>query len=341
MDKKALIKALRDTVQSASNTVASGVSAPVDLIAAGLRKVGLPIPQAPVGGSQWMENMGLTVPVEDGIPKLAGETLGMIVPMAATAKAPQIAAAANRGLENLAAPRTLNTPGYGGQRGAVGFVYPQQEALDIAQRNAAKPVSEGGLGLPPNNTAMDRAKAMGFDADLLHGTDKELLRFEPNRAITKDHGWYGHGAVYLTPDPNAASAYSNWKNVGAGTSGKMGQELHGQNVMPLMVRRGNVFDYGDAPPIMDRAKAAEFSAQVKGLGFNTVEVPNKYAAPEYAKNYETVVFDPSRIRSRFAAFDPARINENNLLGYADPRLLGLLGLGTAGGIGAYNYMQGK
>lgn len=119
MDKKALIKALRDTVQSASNSVASGVSAPVDLIAAGLRKVGLPIPQAPVGGSQWMENIGLTVPVEDGIPKLAGETLGMIVPMAATAKAPQIAAAANRGLENLAAPRTLNTPGYGGQRGAV------------------------------------------------------------------------------------------------------------------------------------------------------------------------------------------------------------------------------
>lgn len=119
MDKKALVKALRDTVQSASNTVASGVSAPVDLIAAGLRKVGMPIPQAPVGGSQWMENMGLTVPVEDGIPKLAGETLGMIVPMAATAKAPQIAAAANKGLENLAAPQTLNTPGYGGQRGAI------------------------------------------------------------------------------------------------------------------------------------------------------------------------------------------------------------------------------
>jgi len=119
MDKKALIKALRDTVQSASNTVASGVSAPIDLIAAGLRKVGMPIPQAPVGGSQWMENMGLTVPVKDGIPKLAGETLGMIVPMAATAKAPQIASAANRGLENLAMPRTLNTPAFQGQRGAI------------------------------------------------------------------------------------------------------------------------------------------------------------------------------------------------------------------------------
>ena len=119
MDKKALARALRDTLQSASNSVAGGVSAPIDLIAAGLRKVGVPIPDAPLGGSQWMENMGLTVPVEDGIPKLAGETLGMIVPMAATAKAPQIAAAANKGQENLAAPRTLNTPGYGGQRGAI------------------------------------------------------------------------------------------------------------------------------------------------------------------------------------------------------------------------------
>jgi len=119
MDKKALIKALRDTVQSASNSVASGVSAPVDLIAAGLRKVGMPIPQAPVGGSQWMENMGLTVPVEDGIPKMAGDFLGMTVPIIAAAKAPQIASAANKGLENLAMPRTLNTPGYGGQRGAI------------------------------------------------------------------------------------------------------------------------------------------------------------------------------------------------------------------------------
>jgi hypothetical protein len=119
MDKKALIKALRDTVQSASNTVASGVSAPVDLIAAGLRKVGMPIPQAPVGGSQWMENMGLTVPVEDGIPKMAGDFLGMTVPIIAAAKAPQIAAAANRGLDNLAAPDTLNTPGFRGQRGAI------------------------------------------------------------------------------------------------------------------------------------------------------------------------------------------------------------------------------
>lgn len=119
MDRQALARALRDTLQSASNSVASGVSAPIDLIAAGLRKVGVPIPEAPLGGSQWMENVGLTVPVQDGIPKVAGETLGMIVPMVAAAKAPQIASAVNKGFENLATPRTLNTPAFQGQRGAV------------------------------------------------------------------------------------------------------------------------------------------------------------------------------------------------------------------------------
>ena len=181
MDKKALIKALRDTVQSASNTVASGVSAPVDLIAAGLRKVGLPIPQAPVGGSQWMENMGLTVPVEDGIPKLAGETLGMIVPMAATAKAPQIAAAANRGLENLAAPRTLNTPGYGGQRGAIvwhGSPY-KFDAFDASKIGTGEGAQAYGHGL---YFAESPDVAKGY-RDLLTKSDKQFYikgkRVEP------------------------------------------------------------------------------------------------------------------------------------------------------------------
>jgi len=36
------------------------------------------------------------------------------------------------------------------------------KAHDIAQRRAALPVEQGGLGLPPDNTAMDRAEAMGM-----------------------------------------------------------------------------------------------------------------------------------------------------------------------------------
>jgi hypothetical protein len=51
--------------------------------------------------------------------------------------------------------------------------------------------------------------------------------------------------------------------------------------------------------------------------------------------------NPSRLRSRFAAFDPARRNEADILGRADPELLKMLAaaglLGTAG----YSALQDK
>ena len=58
----------------------------------------------------------------------------------------------------------------------------------IAQRNAALPISEGGLGLPADNMPMDRAGAMGA-VDYLHGTERldRLLSgksFDPKRATS-------------------------------------------------------------------------------------------------------------------------------------------------------------
>ena len=73
-------------------------------------------------------------------------------------------------IANANAPRTLNT-GYMGQRGVVGTQRPLTEfeqAHLIAQQNAALPVSQGGLGLAPDNTAMDRARALGFDVDTIY-----------------------------------------------------------------------------------------------------------------------------------------------------------------------------
>jgi len=46
-----------------------------------------------------------------------------------------------------------------------------EQAHLTAQRNAALPVNQGGLGLAADNTAMDRARAMGFDAEAYHGTN--------------------------------------------------------------------------------------------------------------------------------------------------------------------------
>jgi hypothetical protein len=107
MDRESIIKALRDTAQSASNSIASNVSGPVDMIAAALRAGGLNI-QKPIGGSDWMAEKGLTAPVAPGAAQVVGETLGGVAPFVVAAKAPQIAAGANRMIANANVPRTLN-----------------------------------------------------------------------------------------------------------------------------------------------------------------------------------------------------------------------------------------
>ena len=307
MDRNALIKALRDTAQSASNTIASGLSGPVDLIAAGLRMGGLPIDN-PVGGSQWLEQRGLTRPVEQGVPQVIGETLGMVGPVLATRYAPQIANVINRGAQNLAAG---GAPAMRGQMGGVYMGGPRQEALETAQRNAAKPVSEGGLGLPPNNTPMDRARAMGFDVSAYHGTatpvDFASFRGNPSK----------HGQTFVALDAAEANVHA--------------PDSIGSRVMPLLVKLGKT-----APGTATWGNEDAYAELAKRYGRESFRVRDDWRSP-----VNLSILNPANIRSRFAAFDPARINENDLLGRADPRLLGLMGLGAAGGLGAYNYMQGQ
>ena len=86
MNKDELIKALRDTAQSASNTVAGNVAAPVDMIAWGLRNAGLPVPENAVGGTSWMQEQGFMPDVDPGTPKLVGEAIGLTVPALIGAK---------------------------------------------------------------------------------------------------------------------------------------------------------------------------------------------------------------------------------------------------------------
>ncbi len=52
---------------------------------------------------------------------------------------------------------------------------------------------------------------------------------------------------------------------------------------------------------------------------------------------ERMVFDPEQIRSINAAFDPANIGKNDLLGAVDPRLLAPLAVGATGAVAAQRY----
>lgn len=80
-NRKQIVDALRNTAQSASNMVAENASVPVDVLAWALRKAGVPIGDKPVMGSDWMREKGLTAPVQEGMSKAIGDTIGMVGPM--------------------------------------------------------------------------------------------------------------------------------------------------------------------------------------------------------------------------------------------------------------------
>ena len=345
MDRAQLIKALRDTAQSASNAIAGSVSGPVDLITAALRAGGLNI-ERPIGGSEWMNEKGLTIPVEMGAPRIVGETLGIAGPAVVAAKAPQIASAINRGVQNLAAG---GAPAMRGQMGGVYMGGPRQEALETAQRNAAKPVSEGGLGLPPNNTPMDRARAMGFEDDAVHFSrhgidatelDSGKFAIAPFDAVgthvgTKEAAMDRFkNTVGTTPDIKGTSYPVLIKRGEQFVSSRTGGAWTEEELSAALFERGGYANAKDNFQSLNQKLRRDL---FRGSGYDSIPYVNDVES----KGSVSYIVPPHNIRSRFAAFDPARVNENDLLGRADPRLLGLMGLGAAGGLGAYNYMQGQ
>ena len=73
---------------------------------------------------------------------------------------------------------------------------------ELAQKRAALPVEQGGLGLPPNNTAEQRAKAMGFVGEGYHGSMYDIRKFHTDKASTESHAGRG---TYITDSPKDAS----------------------------------------------------------------------------------------------------------------------------------------
>lgn len=87
-DLRQLLSYGRDFAQGASNSAAANVSMPIDMIAGGLGMMGLPI-QEPVGGSAWMQRMGLTAQPQSHLAGTLGEHAALLVPMMAVQKARQ------------------------------------------------------------------------------------------------------------------------------------------------------------------------------------------------------------------------------------------------------------
>ena len=204
--------------------------------------------------------------------------------------------------------------------GFAGTIKPVQrkvfeEAFNLAQQRAALPVSEGGLGLPANNTAMDRAKAMGYDTKSYHGTTKDFSAFDLSKhGSSYDKGDFGMG-VYVSSDPGLASQYA--KNV------------EGSQVMPLLVKEGKRYDVNGMQGMNELINKLggedkwfdltnnpqEYANAIKQLGYNSVR---DFGYPQ------TAIYDTQSIRSINAAFDPFRRNEADILAGVAAAPVGLL-----------------
>jgi len=251
-------------------------------------------------------------------------------------------------------------------------------ANEIAQKNATEM-----LGLPPNNTAMDRARALGFNMDVYHATTGDIKAFDPLRRGSKsDSGWYGD-ADYTTPNAQYAHRFIE-KPVDGFVSGTIYEQ--NANILPLKARAKNSYDWRENEPggigllANDRGQSLRKRKELESRGFDSVAVNNSriilpegqslsaeqwkiltnaspmlksigkdkvesllrngYDFRDFASSYgidaasampqqkqlvELATFNPNQLRSRFAAFDPARINEANLLAMGgSPLPLGLL-----------------
>jgi hypothetical protein len=177
-----------------------------------------------------------------------------------------------------------------------------QVANEVAQKNATEM-----LGLPPDNTAMDRAKALGFGDDVYHGTTKSFDAFDMSKLGSS--GSDALEGVFTVTNPKVANEFIWAKG-----------SNEGGNVMPLRLRTSDPVKSSTVLDGTTGSAAAKILKQAKRAGYDRVDFPTNMLG---SQGTTQVVFDPSRIRSRFAAFDPARVNETDLLAAGIP--IGLLG----------------
>lgn len=177
-------------------------------------------------------------------------------------------------------------------------------AHKLAQERAALPVEQGGLGLPPDNTAMDRAKALGYEEGWAHGSpDPTITELRSSRIGAQGPGAY---ATNYLPE-----------------TGMYSKSEPGATSYPLMVRRKEAIETGFNNPYDElKVKAddellSELFSRNKSAIVTTQEKTPEWllnaGVPDMPERSHFVSVKPSNFRSRFAAFDPFEINSPDLL----------------------------
>lgn len=168
-------------------------------------------------------------------------------------------------------------------------------AHQAAQISAARPIAQGGLGLRLNNTAAERAEAMGLSVDSYHGTTaKPFPGFRSNYAEGQGTGVYSSTHASDTAE---FSEGAGGQTIPLKVSNKLWNE--GKDEPPATVEDTNRF-YDD---VEYRNKT------LKDAGYHGVISPQANGLT----GDEILMFDPKHTRSRFAAFDPDHAESSDML----------------------------
>ena len=245
-----------------------------------------------------------------------------------------------RMIANANTPRTLNV-GYMGQRGAIGTQRPLTEfeqAHLLAQQRAALPVNQRGLDLPADNTAMDRARAMGWDVDTTYthrsrNTSDYLQEINPKKdfggifSLADDDAGprYGqHKHEFLLKGDvanNIADEYSDAllkKNFKEIVGHKSSSKISSNDMDAIRYALDNQSVYVDNPDRLYELLNAfddveSFKAMQKTLG----ELSRKkgYGAVKMEDEFgdSVMLLHGNKVRYKDAAFDPFNRDSSNLL----------------------------
>jgi hypothetical protein len=184
-------------------------------------------------------------------------------------------------------------------KGLLGLM---DEALDIDA--AYEGVKR--LGLKPNNTWKQRAKAMGFNIDAYHGRNnigeiEDLLKFNPKMSQTDID------AIYAARDPNIAAMFADEGNFGG-------------LLMPLKVR-GDYFHF-NKPAHLKRLDEAFKKGKNPGYTYNDSWRDGQDMRKFRAGDWPQFENEPFKTLAKKAGFDGINLREFTNYGntpFAEPR----------------------
>jgi hypothetical protein len=165
---------------------------------------------------------------------------------------------------------------------------------------------------------MARARDMGYHTNLYHGTGSDISAFQENRR----GNWF-------TDRPEIANIYADK----SGPSGSDIRSIHAtadQNVMPVMIR-GKVLEVSDLGPggggwstdniafslgvkaedFKPATRMKELSELAKSKGYSAIKITDMNDLGGVQSQWKLI--DPTAVRSRFAAFNPAKKDSTDLL----------------------------